>query len=49
MILIIIYLIISIQKHNHNCMDSISSDPQFVLGSFVKSPNNKFVEGGLKG
>ena len=32
-----------------NCKDSICNDPKLVLGSYVKGPNNKFVERGLKG
>ena len=26
---------------NWNCKDSICNDPKLVLGSYVKSPNNK--------
>ena len=32
-----------------NCKDSICNDPQFVLSSYVKGLNKKFVEGGLNG
>ena len=33
---------------NYQCKDSICNDPKFVLGSNVKSPNNKFVERGCQ-
>ena len=31
-----------------SCKDSICNDPKLILGSYVKGPNNKFVESGLK-
>ena len=42
-------IVTTISFYFWSCKDSVCNDAQFILDSYVKGSNNKFVEGGLKG